>query len=82
MSDRRQLVRTKHDWPQAGEWRPLGTKAVVGCPGCGETATLTDHEIRDDGTVHPSLVCPFAVCNFHEWVRLDGWRAPHEGGAE
>jgi hypothetical protein len=33
------------------------------------------HTVADDGTVSPSLVCPFAPCTFHEFVKLEGWPA-------
>jgi hypothetical protein len=39
----------------------------------GHTCTLTDHTIADDGTVTPSLVCPYDDCNWHENVKLEGW---------
>ncbi|KKM62202.1 hypothetical protein LCGC14_1523990 [marine sediment metagenome] len=28
-----------------------------------------------DGTVTPSLGCPNPACSFHEFVKLDGWKA-------
>lgn len=31
------------------------------------------HQIEADGTVTPSAVCPTAGCDFHEFVRLEGW---------
>lgn len=44
------------------------------CPGCGKVALLgSNHTVADDGTVHPSDVCPFPPCTFHEFVRLDCW---------
>lgn len=49
--------------------------ALVCCPN-GHIASLTDHEIKADGTVWPSLVCPYDGCGFHEFVRLEGWHAP------
>lgn len=42
------------------------------CPN-GHTASLADHEIAADGTVSPSLVCPHERCDFHDFVRLEGW---------
>ena len=61
-------------------WRKIvGRSVVVKCPRCAQIAHISteDHEIRDDGTVHPSLVCPNPTCDFHEFVQLeewDGWR--------
>lgn len=51
---------------------PDGKSASVTCSN-GHTATLTDHEIAADGTVTPSLVCPYDGCDFHEMVVLEGW---------
>ncbi len=41
----------------------------------GHGGTLPDHEVAEDGTVTPSVVCPEPSCDFHEHVRLMGWRA-------
>lgn len=48
--------------------------AMVSCAN-GHIASLADHSIREDGIVEPSLVCPEIGCDWHEWVRLDGWPA-------
>jgi hypothetical protein len=51
---------------------------IMRCPN-GHDGTLrhvknnTGHEIAADGTVHPSIVCPYEGCDFHEWGRLLGW---------
>lgn len=47
--------------------------AMLNCPVCGQTASLVEHEIGADGTVSPSVVCPYAGCVFHDYVRLVGW---------
>jgi hypothetical protein len=39
----------------------------------GHVGSLTDHQITDDGTVSPSVVCSHYGCDFHEWIILDGW---------
>ena len=65
-----------------GEWRgltrrgngPIITSVIVCCPGCGKISTLTDHTIDPDGSVYPSLVCPFDICEFHEYVKLADWK--------
>ena len=42
----------------------------------GHVAFLdSGHAIADDGTVTPSLVCPEDGCDFHEFVKLEGWVA-------
>lgn len=71
---------TRSDPLQVGGWWPLqdserGRSAVVRCPVCKECATLTAHEISEDGIVSPSLQCPHNDCTFHEFVRLEGWEA-------
>lgn len=65
---------------QQGEWRG-GQKArsqrtaLACCPGCGKLLSLGRHTIDADGTVTPSLVCPFRGCDFHEFVMLADWKA-------
>ena len=44
----------------------------VCCPE-GHVAGLGDHDIEEDGTVKPSLVCPTGGCSYHVWAKLDGW---------
>lgn len=60
-----------------GSWFPIkregGEKsAMLNCPSCGKFAGLS-HEIKPDGTVHPSVVCPYDECNFHDFIRLLDW---------
>ena len=60
-----------------GTWRIVfrdGRRtAILVCPGCGANGSLEDHEIADDGTVRPSVVCD---CGHHEHIRLAGWSPP------
>jgi uncharacterized Zn finger protein (UPF0148 family) len=62
---------------QREQWAEVlldGKRTVkVQCPHCGTWAYL-DHEIAPDGTVTPSACCPVEGCEFHEDIRLDGWR--------
>jgi hypothetical protein len=44
---------------------------VTRCPN-GHIGTL-DHDIAADGTVTPSVVCQRDGCNYHEFIKLDGW---------
>lgn len=57
-----------------GTWKalqiPNSKKATFTCPNCQQLGTLVDHDIADDGTVTPSVVCD---CGFHEWIKLEGW---------
>jgi hypothetical protein len=34
---------------------------------------IDEHEIAADGTVTPSVVCTESGCDFHDFVRLEGW---------
>ena len=72
-------------WLQVkGHWRPAliqetGQRtATVSCPTCGNVSSLSGHEIAADGTVTPSLGCPWKIgdlpCTFHDWIKLDGWK--------
>jgi len=47
--------------------------AIVTCPVCGLQASLSGHQIADNGVVTPSLVCPRERCSFHDYVTLIGW---------
>ena len=67
------------DFPN-GTWRGAkrdGVKiANFHCPKCDFSASLghdSNHTIAMDGAVSPSVVCDGAGCDFHEYVRLDGW---------
>jgi hypothetical protein len=57
-----------------GHYRKFLRTALVACPQCGREAML-DHEIAADGTVSPSVQCPFPGCSFHDQVQLLGWLA-------
>lgn len=48
--------------------------ALVSCPKCGEIVSIGNHKIAADGTVKPSLVCPFNGCDFHDFIVLEGWK--------
>lgn len=61
-------------------WKPVHAstrdrfKATLVCSR-GHKMTLRGHEIAADGTASPSVVCPVSGCDFHEFIRLDGWPA-------
>ena len=63
---------------QPGQWErgqgpyPIRIVALVSCPKCGKGMSLSLHTIAADGTVSPSLVCPYQ-CGFHDFVKLVGW---------
>lgn len=72
---------TNRNVPQPGAWRLIAPsmrhifKAIVNCPQCNKDAPLREHEIAEDGTVSPSLVCPMVNCDYHEKVKLDDWNS-------
>lgn len=41
----------------------------------GHAVSLRAHRISSDGTVHPSVVCLVPGCDFHDFVKLEGWSA-------
>jgi hypothetical protein len=61
--------------PAKAHWWPWHGTAMLSCPN-GHIASLRDHEIAVDGTVTPSVVCPWDGCNFHQSLRLLEWGAP------
>ena len=61
--------------PPPGTWWPWHGTVMLSCTN-GHVASLRDHIIAIDGTVTPSVVCPWEGCTFHEWVVLDGWSEP------
>ena len=45
-----------------GQWWPLvGGSAICYCEKCGQPMNLSAHTILPDGTVNPSVVCPYFV---------------------
>lgn len=59
-------------------WRQNGDRkqAAVICPDCRRPVYLSAriHTIDDKGNVLHSLVCPHALCKFHDYIVLEGWR--------
>jgi hypothetical protein len=60
---------------ERGTWKRVGDDVQIVCPKCGKIAFL-DHDIADDGTVTPSVVCPRERCDWHVMVVLVGWGTP------
>jgi hypothetical protein len=51
--------------------------AELCCPGCGNVGMLGhNHTVAAGGVVHPSDVCPYPPCTFHDFVVLDDWDRP------
>lgn len=75
------FVITRDRWGR-GKKEDGSITALVKCPGCDRHASLSQHEIRHDGGVFPSLVCPYDVCEFHEFVMLEGWDEDRPGSSE
>ena len=74
----REIPKTDKKWNgQPGSWFPVKREngersAMLLCPKCGKAAGLS-HAIADDGTVSPSVVCPYDGCDFHEFIRIMDW---------
>lgn len=57
-------------------WKPLtsdGKQTATLVCSEGHYGSIPDHEIAEDGTVTPSVVCTQDDCTFHEHVKLVGW---------
>lgn len=74
-------IRSSSD-PSAPAWWKIGPFHVLMRCSEGHGASLRTadggHEIADDGTVQPSVVCPSTnddgtACSFHEMVVLEDW---------
>lgn len=73
------LVGNRHP----GEWYFLssGEAPYIVCPECGHAGRLGNHQIRADGSIEPSIVCPMASCgdgvvrcSAHYYGRLESYR--------
>jgi hypothetical protein len=54
-------------------WPDGKKRATLRMP-CGHHGTVGEgHEVLADGTITPSVVCPWKPCAFHEHVKLEGW---------
>jgi hypothetical protein len=78
MSDRVALRRASSPGERRpGTWWPWlageSQRVTVWCGACGRSATI-DHDIAADGTVTPSLMCPYDGCGWHVFARLEGWQ--------
>ncbi len=78
MSDRilipRSSIPNELDAPRGSWWRASLSPIVVSlkCPSCGRSMCIP-HAIAADGTVTPSVICPYENCGWHVFVRLGGW---------
>lgn len=65
---------------ERGTWRLWSfngrLRVIVVCPSCGIEGTLV-HEVRTNGDVEPSMVCPHEGCSFHEFIQLEDWPGMH-----
>jgi hypothetical protein len=64
--------------PRQGTWRPIPggdhvAGALVGCPRCGFSCTVWDHQIAPDGTVAAGACC--ASCGEGLRATLEGWES-------
>ena len=63
-----------------GEWFATNKSIFVRCMGCGQLLTLDDHTVNPDGTITPSLVCPYVSegCTWHVMGKLEGFTTKPE----
>jgi hypothetical protein len=59
-------------WKGAMKFNGIRT-AMIRCSN-NHIDSLSYHTIADDGAVSPSFVCAHLGCNFHEYIKLDGWK--------
>ena len=52
---------------------PNGQKTAITRCSNGHIGSLLDHTIASDGLVTPSVVCQHEGCNYHEYIKLEGW---------
>jgi len=68
-----------------GEWRRArrgqAVTALLTCPECGRSVSLSAHQIHVTGVVEPSFVCPYGNCEYHQHIKLDDWRGGADGPA-
>lgn len=75
------MINVQHDQSLSGPntWAihryGSGRAQVVTRCSNGHIGSLDDHKISSDGTVSPSVVCQKEGCNFHEFIKLEGWEA-------
>lgn len=64
-----------------GTWFPVTLpdgrrSAMLNCPGCPCTGSLSNHEVAVDGTVSPSVLLTCQHGTFHDFIRLENWELP------
>lgn len=64
--------------PPPGHWKSCHPstrrrfKAELTCS-ASHAISLKNHSVAANGEVNPSVVCLSPGCQFHEYVRLEGW---------
>lgn len=61
--------------PQVGEYLVTDKSIYARCGDCHSILTIDSHEIASDGSVSPSVVCPYTKegCKWHVIMKLDDW---------
>lgn len=54
---------------------PCSKFPMVECPNCGDgiLGDFAPHGIQEDGRVYNSVVCQSEKCDFHNYIKLEGW---------
>lgn len=50
-------------------------KPIIFCPKCGggNIGDNAPHGVRENGEVYQSMICGHPGCDFHDFVKLEGW---------
>lgn len=61
--------------PKIGEYVITDKSIFLRCGGCKEILTIDHHTVKADGTISPSVVCPYIEegCNWHVMMKLEDW---------
>lgn len=74
------MIVFKHDLGLSpGTWRwsdpRLPKRILLSCPACGHVVRLRVDAIETKtGMGRASVPCPKAACDFHQMIRLGGWK--------
>lgn len=74
----KEFTRSPTEEGNRNTWSPvLGLDGIIHpniIDSTGDYFGLESHTISEDGTVSPSVVCPYDNgCTFHEYIKLVGW---------
>lgn len=62
-----------HGPPGPGRWAFKGDLLILGCPNGDGAFDISEAEVREDGTVWPSVGHGVVGCKYQHFVKLEGW---------